>query len=130
MKLYFSKINKIIFVVGLLLTVFVTSFCYSQTNNQNKVASETLTSKNVPEGINIASVRDEDISRYVDDSASIIGKDYIKPIAACGIEIEKQGGIRVFIKTQSVKDLNDGQLKADALFSDWIRSIGIGKKGI
>ena len=51
-------------------------------------------------------------------------------IAADCAEIEEKARIRILIKTSAVKDLNEGQIEADGFFSEWIRSIGLDKRGI
>ncbi len=78
----------------------------------------------------ISKITDVDVARYIEDSASIINAEYKKPIAAYCIEIEKQARIRILVKTEAVKDINDGQLKADGFFAELIRSIGLDKRGI
>ena len=75
-------------------------------------------------------VTETELNRYISDSASIITDEYKKLIAADSLEIEKQARIRILIKTDVVKDINEGQAKADGFFSEWIRSIGIDKRGI
>lgn len=147
MKRYFSQISFITFFVCIVaFGVIATVPCLGQTASNSvsvstdtpKIAHKSIeTSKtqsisnNQETNLNSFShLKDSDIEKYVVDSASIIGSDYKKPIAGYCMEIEEQARIRILVKTEVVKDLNEGQLKADGFFAEWIRSIGLDKRGI
>lgn len=94
------------------------SFAQDTTNH---IATESQVKQNI---------KNYNINRYINDDASIINTEYINPIASCCDELENQARIRILIKTEIVKDLNEGQLNSDSLFSKWIRSIELDKRGI
>lgn len=120
MNIFSNKISYIFFVICLSINIlFFSRTCLGQQVSSN-VASET----------NNIVLNHSDIVRFVDDGASIIKPEYKTSIASCCNEIEKEARIRVFIKTEIVKDLNEGQLKSDSLFSKWIRSIEMDRRGI
>ncbi len=121
MKYLFTNKNKIISLCIVLAVVLLSSICFAQDLPKEKLASEA---------INVEKLTENEKAKYVEDSASIIGTEYKDSIALNGSQIEKQARIRVLVKTEVVKDLNEGQLKADSFFAEWIRSIGLDKKGI
>ncbi len=147
MKRYFTQISYIAILIAIFFFTF-TGFnhCFGQTasgsfsvteeNKEivNKVAeaskSQDISNNNEASLQQFSHLKDVEIAKYVEDSASIIGTEYKKPIAGYCMEIEKQARIRVLVKTEAVKDLNEGQLKADGFFAEWIRSIGLDKRGI
>lgn len=148
MKHYLTHISCICLLLGFLIFPFVSNNqSLAQETDKTAVASETkevataaVASKtsDIPKAQeslekpveDFSFVKDAEIAKYVEDSADIIGAEYKKPIAAYCIEIEKQARIRVLVKTEVVKDLNEGQLKADGFFAEWIRTIGLDKRGI
>ena len=149
MKRYFTHISYICLLFGFFSFILAsTNLAYAQETNKAAVASETNKTINnavasktqelsntqepsvKPPEQDFSGLKDAEVARYVEDSASIIGTEYKKPIAGYCMEIEKQARIRVLVKTEAVKDLNDGQLKADGFFAEWIRSIGLDKRGI
>ena len=147
MKRYFTRISFIAFFVCIIaFSVAASSQCLGQTASSSvSVATETKeiavksaeASKTQEISTNqeanlqsFSHLKDAEVAKYVEDSASIIGNEYKKPIAGYCIEIEKQARIRILVKTDVVKDLNEGQLKADGFFAEWIRSIGLDKRGI
>ena len=151
MKRYFTHISCICLLFGFLfLTLAFNNQVFAQETNNTAVASETkeivkdsiasktqevsktaeTSEKTAPEDFSHFKIKEAEIAKYVEDSAAIIGAEYKKPIAVYCIEIEKQARIRILVKTEVVKDLNEGQLKADGFFAEWIRSIGLDKRGI
>ena len=150
MKRYFKNIPyfSIILLLFFLVLPFFDNQCFGQEAGKASAASETVEAVNnaaasktqevstvqdilkTPSEFELSKIKDADIAKYIEDSAAIIGADYKKSIAAYCIEIEKEARIRVLVKTEGVKDLNEGQLKADGFFTEWIRSIGLDKRGI
>lgn len=123
MKYRFFKLNFIYITLCLLFVSFFSNNCYGQIATNSQVTNNEV----APD---FSKLSEADVAKYVEDSASIISSDYKKPIAAYASEIEKMARIRVIVKTENVKDINDGQLKADAFFSEWLRSISLDKRGI
>lgn len=129
MKIHLSKNYLSLFVSLFLLAIITFNPCFGQSTTRN-ISTNSVSTTTASETIDISLITKEDIDRYIKDSASRIEDNYQKQIAAYCTEIEKQASIRVFVKTENVKDINDGELKGDAFFSEWIRSIGLDKKGI
>lgn len=133
-----NKFHKIAYIF-ILLFYLISSFLFpgflrAQDNkevvndeNSAALASQTIVASPTT---NLVKLSDAEIAKYVDDSASIISDEYRNSIAVYSSEIEKQARLRIMVKTDIVKDLNEGQLKSDAFFSEWIRSIGLDKRGI
>ncbi len=122
MENYLKKIFHLSFIISILLfAVFHNAICFCQEIVKTDNSSGTL---------NVVALNPAEIEKYVNDSALIINKEYINTIAGYGKEIEREARIRVLVRTEIVKDLNEGQMKADAFFAEWIRSIGLDKRGI
>lgn len=134
MKQQFLNKSFIIAILFLAFIGFVLPSCSLAQETNSKTVPTASESVNLAEKTFEASssikLKETQIVRYISDNASIIGEEYKTQIAADCIEIEKQARIRILIKTEIVKDLSDGQTKADAFFSEWIRSIGLDKRGI
>lgn len=122
MKHNFSKLSSLALILFLVFAACI----YSQAC----FAEETPKPESTIEKSAVINLTETEIARYISDSVSIINSEYRKLIAADCMEIEKQARIRILIKTEAVKDLNEGQTKADGFFSEWIRSIGLDKRGI
>ena len=122
MKHNFSKLSRLALILFLVFAACI----YSQAC----FAEETPKPESTIEKSAVINLTETEIARYISDSVSIINSEYRKLIAADCMEIEKQARIRILIKTEAVKDLNEGQTKADGFFSEWIRSIGLDKRGI
>ncbi len=67
---------------------------------------------------------------YIDDQAELIKDDLRLQIVENSKEIEEKMRIRVFIKTARIENLNEGAGKVESFFAEWIRSIGLDKRGI
>lgn len=67
---------------------------------------------------------------YLDDRADLIKEDLRKQIIDNCREIEGKTRIRVLIKTLRIANLADGQVQVETFFAEWIRSIGMDKRGI
>lgn len=76
----------------------------------------------------IAAPVDETV--YVDDQAGLVSEPHRLQIAENCRDIEEKMRIRVRIRTEQVKDLTTSATKVEAYFSEWIRNIGLEKKGI
>ena len=122
MKQHFSKLSS--FALAIVIAFAVCLF------SQICSAQELPKPESTIEKSAIINLTETEIERYISDPVSIINSEYRKLIAADCMEIEKQARIRILIKTEAVKDLNEGQTKADGFFSEWIRSIGLDKRGI
>ena len=112
-------------VVFLLVMAFVFYLFQGNCSAQDQPITEAK-----PENPALADISESEIAKYVVDPVSIISSEYKKLIAADCAEIEEKARIRILIKTSAVKDLNEGQIEADGFFSEWIRSIGLDKRGI
>jgi len=68
--------------------------------------------------------------RYLSDQAMLL-KESIKLqiIDACA-EIEKSLRIRILVKTEVLDNIDDYSKRVETFFTDWIRSIGMDKRGI
>ena len=125
----FHKIGYIFISLFYVLSLFlVPNFIWAQDNKEAEKNEKTTTIAS--QTVNLVKLSDAEIAKYVEDSASIINSEYRNSIAVYSSEIEKQARLRIMVKTEIVKDLNEGQLKSDAYFSEWIRSIGLDKRGI
>lgn len=71
-----------------------------------------------------------DASVYIDDRAELVKEDFRAQIVANCTEIEEKTRIRVHIKTARIDNLGEGQTQIETFFSEWIRSIGLDKRGI
>jgi uncharacterized membrane protein YgcG len=69
-------------------------------------------------------------SGYLDDRADLIKDDLRQQVIAHCREIEDKTRIRVLIKTMRIANLADGQVQVETFFAEWIRSIGLDKRGI
>lgn len=67
---------------------------------------------------------------YLDDQAGLVKEDYREQIALNCSEIEEKMRIRVHIKTVRISNLSDGHNQVETFFAEWIRSIGLDKRGI
>jgi uncharacterized membrane protein YgcG len=67
---------------------------------------------------------------FVDDGAGIVSEEIKNQINQICNEIENKMRIRVLIKTQMLDDLTKEQDMVESFFSEWIRSIGLDKRGI
>ncbi|OGK09138.1 MAG: hypothetical protein A2W80_13450 [Candidatus Riflebacteria bacterium GWC2_50_8] len=67
---------------------------------------------------------------YLDDRADLIKEDLRKQLIDNCREIESKTKIRVLIKTLRIANLADGQVQVETFFAEWIRSIGMDKRGI
>ena len=125
----FHKIGYIFISLFYVLSLFLLpNFIWAQDNKEAEKNEKTTTIAS--QTVNLVKLSDAEIAKYVEDSASIINSEYRNSIAVYSSEIEKQARLRIMVKTEIVKDLNEGQLKSDAYFSEWIRSIGLDKRGI
>ena len=100
------------------LFAFAVLFCVFATANQlyAQNATETETSR---------------ISyNFVDDGAEIVSEKIKNQINEICNEIENKMRIRVMIKTELIDDLTKEQERVEDFFSEWIRSIGLDKRGI
>ncbi len=68
--------------------------------------------------------------KYVVDNAGLVKNPIKAQILEICQEIENKMRIRVLIKTERVENLSKGQTGVESFFSDWIRSIGLEKRGI
>lgn len=123
-----SGFNSIMFKSIFALAMLVLGSCLVFAEPES-IASETKDSLGQTKSA-AAYVSKSDVDKYVNDLANIVTEDYKKEIAADCIEIEQKARIRVLVRTEQVKDLNEGQVKADGFFSEWIRGIGLDKRGI
>ena len=122
MNNYLNKKFHLSFIISILLFAFFsTTICLGQETSKAENASGTSI---------FVTLSQAEKDKYVNDLASIINKDYLNEIAVYAKEIEKDARIRVLVRTEIVKDLNEGQMKADAFFAEWIRSISLDKRGI
>lgn len=107
-NLFFSRLNKA-FLKLLFVIVFIL-FSYS-------VSAQTQ----APEF---------DPAFYLDDQAGLVKDELREQIVASSREIEEKTRIRVLIKTSRLANLGDAQNQVESFFSEWIRSIGLDKRGI
>ncbi|GAB4270034.1 MAG: hypothetical protein Kow0029_06520 [Candidatus Rifleibacteriota bacterium] len=71
------------------------------------------------------------ISReYIDDQAGLIIPEIKKKINEICVEIEQKMRIRVLIKTERVDKLSESKNKVESFFAEWIRNIGLDKRGV
>lgn len=75
-------------------------------------------------------LRQVDAAKYIDDRASLIKAELRSAIVADCAEIEDKMRIRVLIKTLRTNNLAESQGQVEAFFSEWIRTIGLDKRGI
>lgn len=68
--------------------------------------------------------------RYLIDDARLVKEPVISQILVACHEIEAKMGIRILIKTEILDDLSTYSERVESFFSEWIRSIGLDKKGI
>ncbi len=68
--------------------------------------------------------------RYLVDDARLVKEPIIAQILVACHEIESKMGIRILIKTEVLDDLTTYSERVESFFSEWIRSIGLDKKGI
>ncbi|KAF1080097.1 MAG: hypothetical protein GQF41_3564 [Candidatus Rifleibacterium amylolyticum] len=71
-----------------------------------------------------------DASNYLDDRAELVKAELRQQIVENCREIEEKTRIRVLIKTMRIANLADGQTQVENFFAEWIRSIGMDKRGI
>jgi len=70
------------------------------------------------------------LDRYLIDEAHLVKEAISAQILAASHEIETKMGIRILIKTEILDDMNLYSGRVENYFSEWIRSIGLDKKGI
>lgn len=68
--------------------------------------------------------------QYLDDRAELVKPDLREQIVENCREIEEKTKIRVLIKTMRIANLSDGQAQVETFFAEWIRTIGMDKRGI
>lgn len=71
-----------------------------------------------------------DSSLYIDDQAGLVKEELREQIVANCSEIEEKMRIRVHIKTMHITNLSDGHNQVETFFVEWIRTIGLDKRGI
>lgn len=71
-----------------------------------------------------------DASSYLDDRAELVKAELRQQIVENCRAIEEKTKIRVLIKTMRIANLADGQAQVENFFAEWIRSIGMDKRGI
>ena len=67
---------------------------------------------------------------YLDDRADLVKDDLRQQVVEHCREIEDKTRIRVLIKTMRIANLADGQALVETFFAEWIRTIGMDKRGI
>ncbi|MBU1107439.1 MAG: TPM domain-containing protein [Candidatus Riflebacteria bacterium] len=67
---------------------------------------------------------------YLDDRAGLVKDDLRQQIIEHCREIEDKTRIRVLIKTMRIANLADGQALVETFFAEWIRTIGMDKRGV
>jgi len=68
--------------------------------------------------------------RYLSDQALLLKEPVrLQIIDACA-EIEKSLRIRILVKTEVLENIDDYSKRIETFFTDWIRSIGMDKRGI
>lgn len=72
----------------------------------------------------------QDPAKYIEDGAELVKDDLRTQIVADCLEIEEKMRIRVHIKTARLDNLSEGQNQVESFFSEWIRAIGLDKRGI
>lgn len=75
-------------------------------------------------------VSDKNAQNFIEDSASLIVPEIRQQIISICSEIEEKMRIRVLIRTEKVDNLVDSQSKVESFFAQWIRTIGLDKRGI
>jgi uncharacterized membrane protein YgcG len=75
-------------------------------------------------------VKTVDPALYIDDRAELVKDELRRQIVADCREIEEKTRIRVHIKTVRIANLADGQAQVESFFAEWIRQIGLDKRGI
>ncbi len=68
--------------------------------------------------------------QYLDDRADLVKPELRQQIVEHCREIEDKTRIRVLIRTMRIANLSDGQSQVESFFAEWIRSIGMDKRGI
>lgn len=71
-----------------------------------------------------------DPSLYLDDRAELVKDELRQQIVENCREIEEKTRIRVLIKTMRIANLSDGHTEVETFFAEWIRNIGLDKRGI
>jgi len=71
-----------------------------------------------------------DQTSYLDDQAGLIKDALRQEIVANCHEIESKTRIRILIKTARLSSLSDAQSHVETFFTEWIRTIGLDKRGI
>ncbi len=71
-----------------------------------------------------------DPAQYLDDRAELVIPELREQIVENCREIEEKTRIRVLIKTMRIANLSDGQSQVENFFAEWIRTIGMDKRGI
>ena len=71
-----------------------------------------------------------DPSLYLDDRAELVKSELRQQIVENCREIEEKTRIRVLIKTMRIANLSDGHAQVENFFAEWIRDIGLDKRGI
>ncbi|MBF0546162.1 MAG: hypothetical protein HQM08_17080 [Candidatus Riflebacteria bacterium] len=78
----------------------------------------------------IASVPDSLLPRYIQDEVGLIKENVKHQISLVAKEIENTLTIRVFVRTEYIDDQEKSQHRVESFFSEWIRTIGLEKRGI
>lgn len=68
--------------------------------------------------------------RYLSDQAHLLKESVRLQIVDACSEIEKTLRIRVLVKTEVLENIDDYSKRIESFFTEWIRSIGIDKRGI
>lgn len=88
------------------------------------IAAAPVLSQDAPPPVKV------DPSLYLDDRAELVKSDLRQQIVDHCREIEEKTRIRVLIKTMRIVNLSEGQTQVESFFAEWIRSIGMDKRGI
>ncbi len=73
---------------------------------------------------------DKSAQNYIEDSALLIVPEIRQQIISICSEIEEKMRIRILIRTEKVDNLVDSQSRVESFFAQWIRTIGLDKRGI
>ncbi|MBF0501411.1 MAG: TPM domain-containing protein [Candidatus Riflebacteria bacterium] len=68
--------------------------------------------------------------RFIQDEAGLIKENVRDQILAASKEIEDSLKIRILIRTEFIEDMAFYSNRVETFFSDWIRSIGLEKRGV
>lgn len=108
MKLISFRSNLLIFFLVVCLSVFLLPLKSSAQENAAAV----------------------DQTFYLDDQAGLVKDELRQEIIANCKEIEEKTRIRILIKTARLASLTDAQNQVEVFFTEWIRTIGLDKRGI